>query len=276
MQGIKSVLINVTENKLDAKVNQNNQVTLNRKRHGRGHRERSQLRRSHQCLFPCKGIKSVLINVTKKTRGPKGHTSCTRVQCATFLMDWPGRPSCFSNQPEITNLVEDVEILLPVKFRWIPFSGSRAEVENVSANQRPGWPSCFSDRPEKHKLGRGPWDLASCQVSFNSAQRFQRRNRKCLSQSEARAAILFFRSDRKTQTWQRTLRSCFLSSFVEFRSAVSEEKSKMSQPIRGQGRHLVFPIGLKNTNFVEDLEILLPVKFHSILLSGFKGEIENI
>ena len=33
-----------------------------------------------------------------------------------------------------TNLVEDVEILLPVKFRWIPFSSFR-EVENVSANQ---------------------------------------------------------------------------------------------------------------------------------------------
>ena len=45
------------------------------------------------------------------------------------------------------------------------------------------------------------------------------------------------------------LRSCFLSSFVEFRSAVSEEKWKMSQPIRGQGGHLVFPIGPKNTNF---------------------------
>ena len=44
-----------------------------------------------------------------------------------------------------TNLVEDVEILLPVKFRWILFSGFRGEVENVSANQRPGRPSCFSD-----------------------------------------------------------------------------------------------------------------------------------
>ena len=78
-----------------------------------------------------------------------------------------------------TNLVEDVEILLPVKFRWIPFSGFRGEVENVSANQRPGRPSCFSDRPEKHKLGRGRWDLASYQVSLNSVQRFQRRSRKC-------------------------------------------------------------------------------------------------
>ena len=35
----------------------------------------------------------------------------------------------------------------------------------------------------------------------------------------------------------------------------------MSQPIRGQGGHLVFPFGPKNTNLVEDVEILLPVKF---------------
>ena len=57
--------------------------------------------------------------------------------------------------PKNTNLVEGVEILLPVKFLLILFSGFRGEVENVSANQRPGRPSCFSDRPEKHKLGRG-------------------------------------------------------------------------------------------------------------------------
>ena len=99
--------------------------------------------------------------------------------------------------PKNTNLVEGVEILLPLKFRWIPFSGIRGEVEDISANQRPGRPSCFSDRPEKHKLGRGHWDLASYQVSSNSVQRFQRRSRKCLSQSEARAAILFFGSAEK-------------------------------------------------------------------------------
>ena len=98
--------------------------------------------------------------------------------------------------PKNTNLVEDLEILLPVKFRWILFSGFRGEVENVSANQRPGRPSCFSDRPEKHKLGRGRWDLASCQVLLNSVQWFQR-SRKCLSESETRAAILFIRSTRK-------------------------------------------------------------------------------
>ena len=98
------------------------------------------------------------------------------------------------------NLLEDVEILLPVKFRWIPFSGFRGEVKNVSANQtpgppsyfsdqpkkhklgrgccdlascqRPGHPSCFSDQHEKHKLGRGYWDFASCQVSLNFVLRF--------------------------------------------------------------------------------------------------------
>ena len=103
--------------------------------------------------------------------------------------------------PKNTNLVENTEILLPVKFHWILFSGFREVVENVSANQMPGRSSCFSDQPEKHKLDRGHWDLASCQVSLNSNQQFQRRSRKCLSQSKARAAILFFRSNKKTQTW---------------------------------------------------------------------------
>ena len=184
------------------------------------------------------------------TRGPKGHISCTWVQCATFLRDRPRWTFLFTALPEKhklgrrhwdlascqvslnsvqwfqnrsrkclsqsearaailfftirlqnTNLEEDVEILLPVKFPWILFGGFRGEVENVSANQRQGRPSCFLDRPEKHKLGRGRWDLAFCQVSLNSVQQFQRRSRKCLSQSEARVAILFFRSARKTQTW---------------------------------------------------------------------------
>ena len=50
----------------------------------------------------------------------------------------------------------------------------------------------------------------------------------------------------------------------------------MSQPIRGQGGHLVFPIGSKNTNLVEDVEILLPFTFRLIPFSGFRGEVENV
>ena len=96
-----------------------------------------------------------------------------------------------------------------------------------------------SDQPEKHKLGRGRWDLASCQVSLNPLQLLQRRNRKSISQSEAGATILFFRSARKTQTLG-TLRSCFLLSFGKFHSRVLEEKSKMPQPIRSQAAMFFF------------------------------------
>ena len=160
----------------------------------------------------------------KRTRGPKGHLSCTWVQCATFLTDQPGQQFLFTHRPENTNLVEDVNILLPVKFHWIPFSGFREEVENVSANQTPGRQSCFSDPPEKHKLGRVCWDLASCHVSFNSFRGFQMRSRKCLSQSEAR----------------------------------------------------VDPTGPKNTNLVEGVKILLPVKCRWIPFGGLREEVENV
>ena len=40
------------------------------------------------------------------------------------------------------------------------------------------------------------------------------------------------------------------SSFVEFYSAVSGEKLKMSQQIIDLGGHFVFPIHLKNTDLV--------------------------
>ena len=159
--------------------------------------------------------------------------------------------------PKNTNLAANVEILLLVKFRWIPLSGFRGKVENVSANQRPGWPSCFSDRHEEHKVCRGRWDLATSQISLNTVRRFKRRCRKCFSQSEARTVILF--SDRPEKhihvlvlgRGRCRLRSCFLSSFVEFRSAVSEEKSKMSRP----GRPSCSSDRPENTNLVEDVEI---------------------
>ena len=71
-------------------------------------------------------------NMSQSIRGQRGHI-------------------VFSISPKNTNLVEDVENLLSIKFHWIPFSGFK-EVENVSVNKRPGWLSCFSDRPEKRDL----------------------------------------------------------------------------------------------------------------------------
>ena len=50
----------------------------------------------------------------------------------------------------------------------------------------------------------------------------------------------------------------------------------MSLPIRSQGGHLVLPIGPKNINVVEDVEILLPFKFRWILFSGFRTEVINV
>ena len=66
---------------------------------------------------------------------------------------------------------------------------------------------------QKHKHGRGRRYLDFYQVSLNSVLRYQLISRKCLGQSQARSAIVFF------------------------------------------------PIGPKTQNMVEDIDILLPVKF---------------
>ena len=138
-----------------------------------------------------------------------------------------GRPSWFFDSPPPI-LVEDVEILLPVKFRWMLFRGFREEVKNVSAYQRSGPPSWFSDWPEKHTnlvefasqqevsdeyfvywlawiqgYGRLHWELASNNVVLKWVQRLRRRNHKCLNQSETGTAFVF-KIEMKTKKWQRT------------------------------------------------------------------------
>ena len=257
----------------------------------------------------------------------------------TFWRIGQGGQFCLLIGQKNTNFQEDVEILLPFRFGWIPLSGFRGEVQNVSANQRPWWPSCFSDPPikkqtskrtlrscilssfiefpsmvseEKSKLSQpirgqdGQLVIPISPKNMNLVEDieillpvkfrwilFSRFNGEVnkrpkgphivhlstmchLFEESAKADIFVYWSARKIQTRKRTLRSCFLSSFIEFCSAVSEEKLKMSQPIRGQGSHLVFPIGPKNTNFLEEVEILLPVKFCWIPFSGFRGEDENV
>ena len=94
---------------------------------------------------------------------------------------------------------------------------------------------------EKYKLSRGHWDLASCQFSLNSVQQFHGRSQKCLSQTEARATILFFRSAHKNTNLVKDV-EIFLP--VKFRwiliNYFQRRSRKMSQPISGQGGHLVF------------------------------------
>ena len=200
--------------------------------------------------------------------GPKVACRAPEYNVPYFFTDWAGRLFLLLIGPENTNFVEDLKIFLPVKFRWMLFSSFRGDVKNVLANQRLWHPSCFSIGPiEKHKLGRERWDLASCQVPLNTVQWFQMRIRKYLSQSEAGRPFCgrtmgskvtcrppeynvpffwrigqggYFGSAQNTETWKRTFRSCFLSSFVEFRTAVPNVSANQN-PVG----HLLFPIGKK-------------------------------
>ena len=69
-------------------------------------------------------------------------------------------------------------------------------------------------------------ELASCHVFVEFCSAVSLEKWKMFQIIRGRAGILFFRSARKTQTWKRTLRSCFLSSFFESHSEVLEEKKK--------------------------------------------------
>ena len=143
----------------------------------------------------------------------------------------------FLTGPKNTNLVEDVEILLPVKFHWIPFSGLREEVENVSANQRPGRPSCFSDQHDKHRMVEDIEILLPVMfllILFNGGEVEN-------VSSNQRLRWPSYLSDRPKKHkldrghWDNA--SCQVS--LNF-SAVAEKKSKMSQPITGRDSHLDF------------------------------------
>ena len=209
------------------------------------------------------------------TRGPKGPITCTWVQCATFLTDWPGWPFLYTNQPEKHKLGRGC---------WDLASG-QVSLNSVQQYERKSWKCLsqsevravilFSDQPEKHKLGRGRWDLASCQVSLNFIQSFQRRSRKCLSQSEARRPSCFFDRPEKHKlgrgrwyfaSWQ-VLLNCVQQFQRKSRKCLSQSEAR--------GPILFFWLARK-TNLVADVEILLPVKFRWIPFSGFRGEVKNV
>ena len=63
------------------------------------------------------------------------------------------------------------------------------------------------------------------------------------------------------------------SSFDPSAREQTRKSRKMAQPIRGQGVHLGFPIGLKDTTSEEDIAILHPVKCR---FSGFREEVGNV
>ena len=136
-----------------------------------------------------------------KTRGPKGHISCTWVQCATFLRNHPRRTSLFTNPPEKHKLGRGCWDLASCQVLLNSVQQFHQRTRKCLSQSETRAAILFFRSAQKHKLGGGCWDLASCQVSLNSVQQFQRRSQKWFSQSEARAAILFFRLTRKTQNY---------------------------------------------------------------------------
>ena len=90
--------------------------------------------------------------------------------------------TCWHISPKNTNLVEDLEYLLPGMFLKNLLSGCRGKVKNVSTNQKPFRPS-WTDRPEKIFV-RGWWILASCRLWSESIQQLLKGSWKCLRKSE--------------------------------------------------------------------------------------------
>ena len=123
------------------------------------------------------------------TRGPKGNNHVPEY----LNLEWNDQPKKHKLAWGHCNLASCQILLSSVQM----FSCCTDKIEIVSVNQRRWRPSCISDRPRKTQTSRGHWDLAACKVSFYSVQRLQRISRNCLSLSEARTAILVFRSTRK-------------------------------------------------------------------------------
>ena len=104
----------------------------------------------------------------------------------------------------------------------------------------------------KRELGRGRGDLASCRVSLIFVQRFLR-SQKCLSQSEARVAILVFQSAQKHKLGRGRCLEIFLPVKFHFRGEVANISANQRS-----GQPFCFYNRPKNTNFVEDVEIFYP------------------
>ena len=183
-----------------------------------------------------------------------------------------GDQFCLLIDPKNTNVVRNVEILLPVKLRWIPLGRFQRRSRKCVSQSEAGWPSWFSDQSEKHKLGRGRLDLTFCQVSLNSVLLIQR-SRKCPSQSEAgRPSFLIDLKNTNLVEDKVTLLPVKFRwiPLCSFRGI--ENVSANQSP----GRPSCFSDRPKYTNFVEDVKILLPVKFHWIPFRSFRAEVENV
>ena len=84
----------------------------------------------------------------KRPKGP--HIVHLSTMCHIF--DRSARAAIFVYSSAWKHKLGCWDLAFPVRFRWIPFSGFRGEVKNVSANQKPGQPSCFPTHPKDTTL----------------------------------------------------------------------------------------------------------------------------
>ena len=167
-------------------------------------------------------------------------------------------------------MVKEVAILLPIKFRQLQFNGIGVEFKQEAYRDtyraiQYNVPLFFRNRPGRQfglLIGSNNANLVEDNeimlpiIIWRIPLSTFRGEVENVSENQTPEGPSGFSGrHEKIQTWKRTLRSCFLSSFVVFRSVVSEEKSEMSQQIRYQNGHLVFPVDPKNTNLVEDVAI---------------------
>ena len=196
------------------------------------------------------------------------------------LLWWIGQGGNFYSLfgPKNTNLVEDVKPLLLVKFRWIQFRGFRGKVKICLSQSEARAAILFLDKPEKtQNLVEDVENLLSVKFCWIRFSGFIGEVKKCLSQSEGQGGYLVFLIGlKKPKPGRGMLRSYFLSSFVEFYSAVSEQELKMSQQIIGQGGHFVFSDPPEKHKLGWGRWDLASYQVSSNSFHSFRGEVENV
>ena len=112
---------------------------------------------------------------------------------------WNGTTHSVNDWPKKYKLAGGCRVLTSCEVRiFVDFNSAGCrEVENVSANQRLGRSSCFFVQSETHKLCRGRWNIASCQVSLNSVKSVVAEKSKMYEQIRGQVAILVFQSVQK-------------------------------------------------------------------------------
>ena len=152
---------------------------------------------------------------------------------------------CFQIGPKNTKLCRGVKILLAVKFSWIPFSGFREEVENVSANQRQGRTSSFSDQPENTNLEEDVWIFLAVMFRWNPFSGF--RDVENVSANRRTRQTSWF-SERHDE--QKHCRGWDIES-DKFRKISSTNVSANQRP----GWQSLFSDQAEKQNFEQDMEI---------------------